>query len=328
MDDTAFYVERIKHFDDERRLFNEYISLVHISPKESHMLGWETRQITEEINSAESQKKSSELELTIASEELERKRRELEEVRGSQGSRQQQIELLSQLSQPVEHDFTYIFTDKYPSASKKGSVTGKVISDVANASGGHGGIGIKKLQNGEVIMMEKKLNEISSSCTSIVHRIIENSVISEEDLKFGHDDLIEQLSNSRVDAAKLITDVNRWERQSFSSVAELLRLRLRIMIAQREEVEEVSELHREKENFAMREKVAREQLLDDAKSAKKRLAVELKHTADEFNLQLVRIDKKIEKAKELEKKIDIENQHIVSHSGSALETRLKAVKER
>jgi hypothetical protein len=324
MDDVSFYTGRINHFDDERRLFSEYTSLVHISPKEKHMLEWETRQIEEEIQLAETQREQSEKELNTTSEELERKRRELEEVRGMQGSRQRQIDLLSELSQPVEHDFTYICADKYPSATKKGAVYGKVVGEVV--AGGHGNM--KKLQNGEVILMERKLAEISSSCATIGHRVIENSVLSESDLQLGHEHLIQQLVASRAEAAKLITDINKWERQSFSSVAELLRLRLRIMIAQREEIEEVSELHREKDNFAKRERIAREQLLDDAKSAKKRLVAELQHTTKEFERQQAKIEKKLEKIKLLEKKVDDENDHIVKHSGTALETRLSAVKDR
>ena len=43
MDPAAFYSERINHFDNERRLFTEYINLIHISPKEQHMLEWENR---------------------------------------------------------------------------------------------------------------------------------------------------------------------------------------------------------------------------------------------------------------------------------------------
>ena len=48
-----FYQERIKHFDEERQLFHEYLDLVHISKKEKHMLDWNNRQMHADLKHAQ-----------------------------------------------------------------------------------------------------------------------------------------------------------------------------------------------------------------------------------------------------------------------------------
>ena len=59
--------------------------------------------------------------------------------------------------------------------------------------------------------------------------------------------------------------------QSFFSVSELLYLRLKIMIAQRMEVEELEGLTREKDYFAVKEAELRDQLVAEMHQMKSRL---------------------------------------------------------
>ena len=48
---------------------------------------------------------------------LEHRTLELQEMKDSQVSRHKQIQLLSELANPVEHDFTYTFIDKFPGSA-------------------------------------------------------------------------------------------------------------------------------------------------------------------------------------------------------------------
>ena len=183
------------------------------------------RQISSEISYAQQEKSDSIAMLRDINVELDRKRFELQDMKSNQVSRHKQIELLSELSQPVEHDFTYTFNDKYPSVSSSRNVTGKVVKDAAQDHSQP-----KKFRNGEVILLEKNLAETTGSTESLIHKIIEISTVSEEDLKVGNQELVVELESQRLKAGKLIATVNKCDRQSFASIAELLRLRLKIMV--------------------------------------------------------------------------------------------------
>ena len=105
---------------------------------------------------------------------------------------------MSELSQPVEHDFTYTFRDKY--ANSKSNGTGnkvKVLNELDYKKQDHNSIHTKKYRSGEVITMEKNLAELSSSIESLANRIIERATLREDDLKVEQDDLVEQLIKYR-----------------------------------------------------------------------------------------------------------------------------------
>ena len=69
--------------------------------------------------------------------------------------------------------------------------------------------------------------------------MLENSTISADDLREGYDAQLREIEMGRKNIQELIAIVNKCDQQSFASVAELLRLRHRISVAQREETEEI-----------------------------------------------------------------------------------------
>ena len=219
-----FYEERIKHFDDERQLFQDYIDLVHISKKEKHMLDWNNRQMQSDLTNAKEELDQAKKNLRRLNDDLEHRTKELDEVKDSQVNRKKQIQLLSELSCPVEHDFTFVFEDRFKSAPQS-------VFKPKDAVEG------KKFRNGEVIRLEQKLAETARAVEHQIHKILENSTISEDELKQGHDELIDEVAQAREDTESLIITVNKCDEQSFASVAELLRLRLKITLAQREEMD-------------------------------------------------------------------------------------------
>jgi len=83
-------------------------------------------------------------------------------------------------------------------------------------------------------------------------------------------------------------------------VAELLRLRLKIMSAQREEVEELERLHDDKIFFAQEEAQMREQLLSDMSLMKRRLRQEAAAAAKDFQSQHEALDEMLKKLKRRE----------------------------
>ena len=63
----------------------------------------------------------------------------------------------------------------------------------------------------------------------------------------------------------------------------------------------------EKNIFAVREQVARNQLIEETKAAKRRLKLELAETSKAFQIQLESAEKKIAKSREIENKFDAES---------------------
>ena len=311
-----FYQERIKHFDEERQLFHEYLDLVHISKKEKHMLDWNNRQMHADLKHAQEDLDRSKKNLDRLNDDLEHRTKELQEVKDSQVNRKKQIQLLSELSCPVEHDFTFVFEDRFKLAAQpKPSKPREAVEG-------------RKFRNGEVIRLEQKLAETGKAVEHQIHTILENSTISEDELKQGYDELIDEVARARENTESLINSVNKCDEQSFASVAELLRLRLKITVAQREEAEEIVNLQKDRDRFAKREHEVRETIIDESHGIKRRLKAELNQTNREFQKQLKEIDERIIEAKLIEEKVEKDHSDMASHSGNALESHLLLSRKR
>ena len=100
-------------------------------------------------------------------------------------------------------------------------------------------------------------------------------------------------------ANQLIAELHKSDLNCFSTVSEILKLRLKIMVAQRREVEETDRLHRDKEYFEEKEQEARRSLIVDTSTAKKRLDKELGETTKEFKRQLLDLDKQREELRKV-----------------------------
>ena len=279
------------------------------------MLDWNNRQMHSDLKEAKEELDRAKRDLLRLNDELEHRTNELQEVKDSQVNRKKQIQLLSELSCPVEHDFTFVFNDRFKLAANavnkpKESVEGK------------------KFRNGEVIRLEQKLAETGKAVEHQIHKILENSTISDDELKQGYDELIEKVADARTNTESLITIVNKCDEQSFASVAELLRLRLKITIAQREETEEIVNLQKDKERFAVREQEVRQTIIEESRNTKKRLKAELDQTNKEFRKQLKEIDDRIAKAKSVEEKVEKRHSEMATHSGNAMESHLLLSRKR
>jgi len=356
-----FYAERIGNFDAERKIFSEYVRIISPSKGELHVLDFEYRQGQDNAAAAIAERENAQQELRKLRKEISMAKEELRALTEGQESRREQIERLSELSQPVQRDTTYLILDRYLSrgeqmqykgvtvtsaidldrlAQASSSEIGGEVSDAhvgtqqggdSNAArggkgggkgngngkspGGSGGSSnssssnsstgivtsskhyMKNVRTGDIIQLETRLDEETSKATNGLSKM--QTALREVDEGSSRLDVAvtSTLEAARGEASALINEVDRLDYQGFLSVSELLRLRLRIMIAQREEVEELSRLHADKAFFLAKEKQTREQLVADMALMKRRLKAEASNSTRDFQSQHVSLDATLAKLK-------------------------------
>lgn len=118
------YVEKIQSFDEERQKFNSYTNLIKIDQRELHILQWDSRQQTENSESRSAELKKLNDELRSILRQTDEAKLELETISHNKVTNLSQIQLLSGLSQPVKHDTTYFFEDKFALVAPAGKFTG------------------------------------------------------------------------------------------------------------------------------------------------------------------------------------------------------------
>ena len=312
MQDTdSFYRARISSFESERRVFQEYIALITPSKGELHVLDWEFRQGIANAANAVAERDRIENELKRVRKETNMVREQLRGMTKTSDARRIQIESLSELSQPVQKDTTYLVTDRF--LARNGS-------DSATAAAGGGGVKPplapkndkpkerasaaklygKSMRTGDIVQLENKLEEESRRITTLVYDLTTSLKEVNEGSARMDIAVTETLEVRRKEAAALVKEVDRLDYQGFLSVAELLRLRLRIMSAQREEVEELERLEDDKVFFAQKEGQMREQLVSDMSLMKRRLRQEASSAAKDFQSQHETLDELIKKLKRRE----------------------------
>ena len=345
VDAAEFYKTRIENFHVERDLFSKYVSMIQPNKGELHVLDWEYRAGIDNASSAIKEREQISLDLQRLTRDIISKKQELVALKSAQESRIVQIQRLSELSQPVQRDTTYVVKDRYAGRAAMNMYSGVTITnghididslsdtDVSDAEHGtgsgkkhakqaggkkHGAShetsgrnAIKSLRTGEVMMLETRLEEETRKLSSS----IEELELSLKEVSVGSKALDKVVTKSldicRDEAANLIKQVDRLDHQGFLSVSELLALRLRIMVAQREEIEELAQLRSDKEFFKSREMQMREQLISDMNLMKRRLKTDAANSTKDFHAQalglneiLVVLRKKLNK---LETEIEIAN---------------------
>ena len=265
------------------------------------------------------------MQLKKLNKEIINKNQELKTLKSTQEYRIAQIQRLSELSQPVQRDTTYIVNDKYAERGvlnmysgvtitaghidlekiEKGEAEDMSVDDRSGRSGRSASSSvrnqnihiIKSLRTGEVMQLEARLEEESRKLTSGVEEL----TLAMQEVTVGTKalDLVvtRNLDRSREEAAVLVKDVDRMDHQGYLAVSELLTLRLRIMMAQREEIEELAQLRSDKEFFGARERQMRDQLINDMGLMKRRLKAEAGNSNKDFHSQHLALDKQLDKMK-------------------------------
>jgi len=311
MQDTeSFYRSRIASFENERRIFQEYIALITPSKGELHVLDWEYRQGISNAAAAVAERDRIEAELKRIRKDAALAREQIKTLTKTSDARRLQIESLSELSQPVQKDMTYLVSDRFLHRNADPLLVGTngllppkppTIPDTkpkerVPSSKLYG----KSLRTGDIVQLENKVEEETRRVTVLVHDL--STSLKEVNEGSARLDIAvtEALETRRKEAASLVKDVDRLDYQGFLSVAELLKLRLKIMKAQREEVEELERLHEDKIFFAQKEAQMREQLVADMSLMKRRLRTEASTAAKDFQSQHEVLDELIKKLKRRE----------------------------
>lgn len=306
-----FYAERVASFDRERHLFDQYIRLVKPEHNEAHDLEWESRNLQEEARLAKQAVASVEQKLKIIQQEVITTTREMRELEAGQVLRKEQIERLVLLARPVGKDTTYIYRDLFPKnhasdftgARSPGKGKAATSKSIAEEQQEEANSLFRTIKTGEVVKLEQRIHDETLRCTSYLRDLqmalqqaeLERLTTAQQQAILREDDV-----NTATNCWK---EVDRNEFQGFFSVSELLRLRYRILVAQRQEIEELERLQHDKEAFVRKEEDAKTHLLEEMNSLQRATQRELSECHRSFEQQLADLDCRIMHWKDKEQRL-------------------------
>ena len=256
MDFDEFYAERVVQFDKERRIFREYSELITPDRNEIHNLEWENTKLNNSATDTQSEVDRYNKESRVLETQLNALEDEVSSLRKGKIARREQILRLSKLTNPVQRDVTYIVEERF------GKRVNSYDDDYLNQSLKVGNVtkAYKPLKTGEVLKLEQRLSHETQKATTYLQELMLSIREAEEErhrycrMKAVSND--DALKNART----LYETVDETEAQCFLAVSELLRLRVSILTAQREEVEQLELLQKDKAFFIEKEEKTRQQV--------------------------------------------------------------------
>ena len=213
--------------------------------------------------------------------ETQRKMKELNEARIAQKVRQSQIMRLSSLSRPVDHDTTYIVADK--------NIAHYAVlpdDDTENFRKKY----IKIVRSGELIQLESKRLESAEQVKESFKRLFNK--LSET--KESKSSAFYTQSAKHKKAENLLRILEKLELQNCFIVKEYLRLRLDVMVMQREEAEAREDLDACRVTFQETETALKKQLNTGVHTIKTKYDKELRLMQHQLEKQLITIREKTE----------------------------------
>jgi hypothetical protein len=112
---------------------------------------------------------------------------------------------------------------------------------------------LKLVKTGDIVRLETNLKDETFKASAYLTDFNTTLLEVEDTINRSKATHHEHLSDFHEKANIILNDINKFEIQSYLSVSELLRLRLRIMVAQREEVEELEMLEKNKSFYINKE---------------------------------------------------------------------------
>lgn len=256
MDFEEFYAERVVQFERERNIFKDYTALITPERNESHNLEWENRKLDNAAGDVKLEVDRYTKESKTLESHIQMTLNEVNSLKSARDARREQINRLSKLSNPVQRDVTYLVEERF---TAKRATTNQASE---NQSGKMGSVGptYKPLKTGEVLKLENRLSEETAKTTSYLQDVVLSIREAEEERHRYRK--MKAMSNETMlkEAKQLYLQVDETEAQSFLAVSELLRLRVSVMIAQREEIEQLELLQRDKAFFIEKEEKTRQQV--------------------------------------------------------------------
>lgn len=316
VDFDEFYAERVGNFEYERSIFAHYFRLIEPKRDDTYNLEWENRKLVEETRISKLEFQQLEDKINQIRVDVETMKRESMEEQNSQVVRKQQIHRLEELARPVERDITYIVPDRFTQfrdrESRKqgrvrnadGSYSEKSTTTSSSSSNRKGNAianttaaildPTKSVKTGEVLQLESRLHDETIRVTSMlqdVHTQIRHAIENR------HATTVQYAESHQEDvkrARQLWQENDTVDFQCFYAVAELLKLRFRIMIAQREEIEALETLQRDRDDFKEREEQLKSEILEEMERSRRSVQHELEDSMREFQHQLVSLNEQIE----------------------------------
>ena len=235
MNSNDFYRLRLEHFDKERRIFKEYVDIISPTSNELHNLSWENKKLENRSEEIDDELIKYDNEIATLTKQKESIKDEIKSMEIAKTARYEQISRLSKFKAAVSSDTTYIVQEKFPNTMKKYTNLSMIHNkenyyNITNKL-------VKPTKNGELLLLEKNLTFETSKVTAYQNDLIDsiNDVIEKR-----YQYRLQRRHQSKYDilpAKEKHQRVIDTELQTFLAVSELLRMRLDIMIAQREKVE-------------------------------------------------------------------------------------------
>lgn len=255
MDFEEFYAERVALFDKERRIFREYAALITPDRKDSHNLEWENRKLDNTAAEIKAEVDRHTKEARLLEAQIHATMDELSSLKTAKDARNVQIQRLSKLSNPVQRDVTYLVEERFNLRNGRSTEAGNgdiVLGTVP--------VGYKPMKTGEVLKLEQRLQAETLKTTGYLEDVRIAIREAEEERHRYRKIKAASTAEDLAEARKLYQAVDEIEGQSFLAISELLRLRVSILIAQREEMEQLELLQRDKAFFIEKEEKTRNQV--------------------------------------------------------------------
>lgn len=277
-----FYTERVSGFDQERKIFAEYEKFIKPSQNEIHLLNWDRKQEEEAVDLRRKDLERLNHDMEKMDQEILMAETHLGEMGESHRALEDQIQNLADIIEPVQHDTTYLVLDRYPikqSVSKAKKVDINTI--------------VKQVRSGDVVMLEGKLQGDTTKTQTLIGSF-NGKVRAAVDLigkkRFSYE---KSFVPNKEKVERVIEEIEYLEKQCFQATYDLLGLRLKIMIAQREEVDELERLEKDQEFFMIKDQETRENLIDDLQKIRDQLQTDLVNCTTEFRKQQDAIQKEL-----------------------------------
>jgi hypothetical protein len=270
VDINEFYSERVNNFEKERLAFDHYLSLIEPKKESTHQLVWYNRKLIEEVRLAQVEKDMIEKKIAQTKMDIEQMRKVYQEQLELKQERQQRITKLKELGRPVESDTTYLVPERFLNFKRHDQKRNAQASKLGKVRSSHSQFGnfdddgthyCKLTKTGEILQLEQRIQDETSRISSYLQDL-HNQLQDIEDERYA-ENMKQKAEIHEVDMKNAFTiseEVEQYEFQCYHSVSELLQLKYRIMIAQRQEVEELEQLAYEKQYFLKKEEILKNEV--------------------------------------------------------------------
>lgn len=296
--DKNFYQERIENIEQERKIYSNYISRIQPSNSEYHMLEWEAKQ--HEENALSLKRSLDKLDNEINNTRLELADAQLQVLDSNKVNtiRKKQINKLLELVHPVEKDITYVIHDlsngKHEKNAKRGNQNDESYNDRSLSD--HNRPYRKLVRDGEMFELEKQLNEttnrIKVSTSSILKALGDADDYSR---KIQSTESAMQFKEEKQKVMNLISEIDKVDYQKYLTTSEILRLRLSILITQRQEYDEMLKTRAIEEHFINQKSELMNNFLASIENSKLQIKKEINDVKLNYKSQLQLLNKRIHK---------------------------------